>query len=120
MTDHLVTVTCRLSTLRTIAEALSWAHHHADERARMIMHFQALHNDNPEFPEKISDGLDDVKYYQQDAETYRQAHNLAFNLWATSSEIIDPEAIAFYERWHSTDAEAPQTQATALSEFVPF
>lgn len=120
MTNHLVTVTCPLSTLQAIADALHTAAHSAQFRAEMIKHVEALHIVNPDFPGGIRDTIDDVKYYEEDARTFQQAHDLAFNLYATSTDVTDPEAIAFYNRWHETDAEAPQTQAHALSEAVSF
>lgn len=120
MTDHLVTVTCPLSTLRTIANALSWAYHNTEARVNAIMTIEALHNDNPNIPAGYTDTIDNVAHYREDAETFRQAYNLAFNVWAESTDVIDPEAIAFYNRWHSSDAEAPQTQDFALSESVSF
>lgn len=120
MTSHLVTVTCPLSTLQAIADALHTAAHSAQFRADMLKHMESLHNADPKTPSGIRDTIDDVKYYEEDANTFQHAHDLAFNLYATSTDVTDPEAIAFYNRWHATDAEAPQTQAHALSEAVSF
>lgn len=109
MTDNLVTVTCPLSTLHAIVDALDWANYQAQTRAEVLRIMDAKHAEDETFPRNYVETIDDVKHYQQDAEQYQQAYNLAFNLWANSCNI---DAI--------TDADATQTDAVALSAYVPF
>lgn len=96
MTDQLVTVTCPLSTLTQIADALYSAANSAQFRADMIMHMEAMHNADPKIASGIRDTIDDVKYYEEDAKTFKQAHALADRLAMTSSNVTDPEAIEYY------------------------
>ena len=81
MTDYLVTVTCPLSQLYTIKNALNWAH----------------------FLAKCNHNTDDIA-------EFAHAYELSFAMCVNGRMIGEP----------LTDAEEPQTQETALSEFVPF
>lgn len=96
MTNQLVTVTCPLSTLTKIADALNSAANSAQFRADLIMHMEALHNADPKISAGIRDTIDDVKYYEEDAQTFRQAYALADKLALTSTDVTDPEAIEYY------------------------
>lgn len=121
MTNQLVTVTCPLSTLATIADALNSAARSAQFRADMIMHMEALHNADPKISAGIRDTIDDVKYYEEDAQTFRQAYTLADKLYMASKDVTDPKAIEYYY-WaeNLTEQLKQEREARALSEAVAF
>lgn len=112
MKDHFVTVCCPLSHLYTIAQALDLAQLKANLRAHNIQAMSTGYEEDPKafpFPFAV-DTVDCIPEYQQDEATYKHAYNLAWQLFINGVRIGEP----------LTDAEAPQTQGTALSEFVPF
>lgn len=112
MKDHLVTLCCPLSHLYTIAQALDLAQLKANQRVHVIQAINAGYNEDPQafpFPFAV-DTVNCIPEYQQDEATYQHAYNLAWKLFINGVHVGEP----------LTDAEAPQTQDTALSAFVEF
>ena len=112
MTDHLVTVCCPLSHLYTIAQALDLAQLKANLRVHNIQVMSTGYEKDPKafpFPFAV-DTVDCIPAYQQDEATYKHAYNLAWQLFINGVHVGEP----------LTDAEAPQTQETALSALVEF
>lgn len=81
MTDYLVTVTCPLSALRTIRNALSWAQFQAEQRALIIREFEERHAEDATFPTGLNFSIDQVKHFDADAKQFGDACNVAEALY---------------------------------------
>lgn len=110
MQDTIVTVSCPLSYLQTIYNALDWAQNRSRFRAEIINNLVARHEEDSSIAPYYIETVDDVKHLEQDAAQFEEAYNLAWKLYVNSKDTG--------LEW--TNAEEPQVACDFASEFVPF